>query len=81
MWIVEYALYILKDQKLSVLCSICFIHNIGEVSGRLWHDSLSMYYIDKESCNRQPETPPILTIQHVSKKRSEADFLVIHLME
>jgi len=28
----------------------CFVHNIEEVSDRRLHDSLSLYYIDEESC-------------------------------
>ena len=28
----------------------CFIHNTGGVSDKQWHDSLFMYYTDKESC-------------------------------
>ena len=28
----------------------CFMHNIGRVFDRRWHDFLSVYYIDKESC-------------------------------
>ena len=40
----------------------CFMHNIGGVSDRRLHDSLSMYYIVKKSCYRLPEIPPILYI-------------------
>ena len=47
------------------------------VSDRRCHDSLSMYYIDKESCHRLSETPPILCVKHVSKLRSKKDFLVL----
>ena len=45
----------------------CFMHNIGGVSDRRWHDILSMQYIDKASCNRPSKIPPILCIKHVSK--------------
>ena len=37
----------------------CFVHNIGEFFARRWHDSLSMYCIDKKSRHRHSETPPI----------------------
>ena len=37
---------------------------------------LSMYEIDKASCQRPSEAPPILYIKHVSKYWNETDFLV-----
>ena len=40
------------------------MHSIGGVSDRR-HDSLYMQYIDKESCHRLTETPPMLCIKHV----------------
>ena len=46
-----------------VLCTIY----IDGVFDRLWQDSLSMKYVDKESCHCLWETPPILGIKHVSK--------------
>ena len=41
-----------------------FMHNIGVITDRQRHDSLSMQHIDKESCYRLSETPPILCIKH-----------------
>ena len=41
---------------------ICFVHNIGGVYDRWWHDSLSMQYIDKESCHHFSETPRVSDI-------------------
>ena len=55
----------------------CFLHNIGRVSDKRWHDSLSTYYIDKKSCHRLSETPPILCMKHVSKQHCEAESLVL----
>jgi len=42
----------------------CLMHNIGGISDRQ-HDSLSVYYVDKESCHHLSEIPPILCIKHV----------------
>ena len=58
----------------------CFMHNIGGVSDKGWHDSSSMCYLDKESCHCLSETTPILCIKHVSKYWSEAYFLVLNIM-
>ena len=40
-------IHVLGDQKvfLTPIFDICLMHNIGEVFDRLWHDSLSMYYM------------------------------------
>ena len=46
---------------------ICFMNNIGGASDRYWHDYLSLYYTNKESCHRLSETPPIVCIKHLSK--------------
>ena len=43
------------------------LHNIGGVSDRRWHDSLSLYYIDRESCHRLTETPPIFCIKEYNE--------------
>ena len=43
------------------------MENTGGVSDRRSHDSLSIYYIDKELCHRISETVPILCIKHVLK--------------
>ena len=45
----------------------CFMPNISEDSNRRWHDSLSIVCMNKESCHRLSETPPILYIKHLSK--------------
>ena len=45
----------------------CLMHNVGRDSDRRWHDSLSMYYKDKESCHNLSKTPPILCVKRVSK--------------
>ena len=43
----------------------CSVHNIGRVSDRRWHESLSNHQIDNESCHRLSETPPVFCIKHV----------------
>ena len=50
-----------------ILTRVLYTITIGRVSDRRWHDYLSIYYIDKESCHRVLDTPPILCIKHVSK--------------
>ena len=36
----------IKKSVLLRYFNTCFMHNIGGLSDRRWHDSLSMYYID-----------------------------------
>ena len=65
-----------KTKKSALLCHFekCFMNKIGGVSDRRWHDSLSMYYIDKESYHRLSETPPILCIKHVKNNGVKRNF-------
>ena len=58
-----------KTKKFASLCyfDTCFIYNTGGVSDRRLYDSLSMQYIDKESCLRLSETRPTLCIKYMSK--------------
>ena len=41
------------------------MENMGGVSDRQWHDSLSVYYIDKESWHHLSEALPILYVKQV----------------
>ena len=85
LYVLTYLLYIctgLSRKKGSLLFLTYFdryfMHNMRVVSDRRWHDSLSVYYTDKESCHRLSETPFILCTKHVSKyvkNRSEPFFL------
>ena len=43
------------------------MHNIRVVYDSQWNYSLSIWYIDKESCHRLSETPAILYMKHLSK--------------
>ena len=43
------------------------MHNIGRAFDRRWHDSSTIYYIDKESYHGLSKTHPILFIRRVSK--------------
>ena len=52
----------------------CFMHNIGEVFDIRWHDLLSMYYIDMESCHRLSGTPPILCINTCQNNEESRTF-------
>ena len=53
-WIIRHIIYhkIKKSTSLRYFDTY-FMQNIGIVSDRRWHDFLSIYYADKESCHRQ----------------------------
>ena len=74
--------HVLQTKKSSSLCyfDTYFIHNIGGVSDRRWHNSFSLQYIDKETCHRLSETSSILYIKHLSKYRSKSDLLALQCL-
>ena len=54
------------------------MHIIGRVSDRRWLDSLSMYYIDNESCHRLSEIPT--TVHKICVKKTEWGRLFVLLV-
>ena len=67
MYVFQYSVCTGIWTKIKKSASCCFfdasfMHNIGGVFDRGWHDFLSMYYIHKDSCHRLSETPPIFFI-------------------
>ena len=67
--VIKYCYYNTKKTTSLRYVDICFMHNIGEVSDRRLHNSLSMYYNTKKSTSlRYVETCFMHNIVEVSDR-------------